>query len=130
MDTPMPTLGAMIDQYYTARAARLAAAKEVDVLQEKERIAEQILLDVLRAQGLEGGKGNVAVAAIKRTTKPNVTDKDAFLNDMFARKDFAMLQFRPSITRLKELADAGEPLVGAELFEEESISLTKIPVRK
>jgi hypothetical protein len=122
----LPSLGSCVDSYYEARAVRHQAAKEVELLKEKEATAELLLLDYLRTQGLEGAKGNVAVAAIKRTTHENVTDREALEAYILANKDLSMLQFRPSITRLKELWDEGEVVPGVESYEKESISLTKV----
>ena len=49
----LPTLGEMADSYYSARAARLAQQKIVDELKEKEAIAERVLIDYLKSQGLD-----------------------------------------------------------------------------
>ena len=132
--TSYPSLGEMCDQYYTARAERLAAQKKVDELKDLEAVAEQILLNTLRAQGLEGAKGHVATAAIKRNDtlimdrdeEGNDIGKEAFLQFMLASQDPSLLQFRPSLTRVKELLEAGEEVPGAKLVKVESISLTKV----
>ncbi len=130
----LPSLGEMADTFYNARAARQAAQKEVDELKEQEAKAERILLDYLKSQGLEGAKGHVATAAIKRT-KQVVIDKDddgndigkeQFLAFLFETQDASLLQFRPSLTRVKELVDEGYEVPGAKLVEVESISLTKV----
>ena len=77
----LPTLGEMADSYYNARAARLAAQKEVDGLKGLEDDAERILINYLKAQGLEGAKGHVATAAIKRT-KTVMVERDEDGNDI------------------------------------------------
>ena len=129
MNTQIVSLGTMADSYYAARADRLAAQKVVDALKEKETVAEQILISTLKAQGLEGAKGHVANAAIMRSTKPNVTDRAAVEKLILDTGDLALLQFRVSITRLKELWDDGVVTPGVEPIEEESISLTKVKVK-
>ena len=130
----LPTLGEMADQYYEARAARLVAQKEVDGLKAKETVAEQILINYLKAQGLEGAKGHVATAAIKRTKTVmverdedgNDVGKESFIEFLLDTRDASLLQFRPSLTRVKELVEEGVDVPGVKLIEVESISLTKV----
>ena len=129
-----PTIGQMADSYYEARAARLVLAKQLDDLKGKEAVAEQMLMAALRAQGLEGAKGDVCTAAIKRTTEVavvkdadgNPIGRDEFLDYMLATSDPALLQFRPSLTRCKELWDAGVQVPGVRAIQVESLSLTKV----
>ena len=138
MTRTLPTLGEMADQYYEARAERLAAQKQVDELKAREAIAEQILLNTLKSQGLDGAKGHVATAAIKRTTTVmverdedgNDVGKDIFLRFMLDTQDPSLLQFRPALGRCKELWEAGEEVPGVKAIEVESISLTKVAVKK
>lgn len=129
----MPTLGEMCDSYYEARAKRLAAQKEVDSLKDQEAVAEQLLLNYLKAQGLEGAKGSLAVAAIKRNDTLIIDDngvegsgKTEFLNFVAESQDPTLLQFRPSLTRVKELMEEGIEVPGAKIVKVESISLTKV----
>jgi hypothetical protein len=119
------SLGQMVDTYYKAREERLALAKRLEELKALEDKAEKILLDALRAQGLEGCKGSVAVAAIKRNVFVDVQDEDAFKNYILDTRDLSLLQFRPSVTALRERWDAGEAVPGVRRGEKESISLTK-----
>lgn len=133
----LPTLGEMADQYYEARAERLALQKQVEEAKERETAAESILINCLKAQGLEGAKGHIAVAAIKRTDAIS-TEKDDAGNDVGRAKleefiletgDLSLLQFRPSVTRCKELWDEGIAVPGVRKIQIESISLTKVKVR-
>ena len=98
----LPTLGEMADQYYEARAARLAQQKIVDELKEKETVAESILLNYLKTQGLEGAKGHVANASIKRNDTVVMDDnggaegsgREAFSAYILETGDVSLLQFR------------------------------------
>ena len=129
-----PTIGQMADQYYEARAARMAQQKIVDELKEKETVAERILLDYLKSQGLEGAKGHVANASIKRNDTividdnggPEGSGREAFRAYILETGDVSLLQFRPSLTRCKELWDEGIEIPGAKKVQVESISLTKV----
>jgi hypothetical protein len=131
------TIGQMADSYYEARASRLAKAKELDELKGLEAVAEQMLMQALRAQGLEGAKGNVCNAAIKRTTEVAVLrdddgtpiGKDDFIEFMLDTRDASLLQFRPSLTRCKELWGDGIEIPGVKAIEVESLSLTKVKGR-
>lgn len=135
--TTLPTIGEMADQYYAARAERLAIQKQVDEAKEREAIAERILISALKAQGLEGAKGQTAVAAIKRNDIL-VSEKDDEGNDVGRGKferfiletgDLSLLQFRPSLTRCKELWDDGVEIPGVTRSQVESISLTKLKAK-
>ena len=128
------TLGQMADSYYTARAARLEQGKILEDLKSKETVAERMLIDALRAQGLEGAKGQTAVAAIKRNDTlimdkdddGEPVGKDEFVQFLLDTRDVSLLQFRPSLTRVKELMGEGVEVPGVRIVEVESISLTKV----
>lgn len=135
MNAPMfPPLGVMADSYYEARAKRLALQKEVDEAKKLEDTAEAMLISALKAQGLEGAKGMVATAAIKRNDtvvldkdeEGNIIGREAFENFILYTRDLGLLQFRPSLTRCKELWDAGHHIPGVSCVKVESISLTKV----
>ena len=130
----LPTLGEMADSYYSARAARLAQQKIVDELKEKEAIAERVLIDYLKSQGLDGAKGHIANASIKRNDTVVIDDnggaegsgREAFSAYILETGDVSLLQFRPSLTRCKELWEEGIEIPGAKKVQVESISLTKV----
>ena len=119
------SIGEAIDLLYQMRTDRLALQKQVDEAQATETALKQHILTNFAKADLEGAKGQVATASIKRTTQANVVDWEAFHTFIGKKKAWDLLQKRPSITALRERWDHNEEIPGVESFETIDISLTK-----
>lgn len=120
-----PKIGPLVDKLYKARAERLAFAKKVEEMKEKEDRLKLEILDVLKEGGLEGAKGKVATAAVTRTTVANVTDWDEVYKYIKKTGEFDLLQKRMSDTAFRERLEAGKAVPGTEPFIVVNLSLTK-----
>jgi len=72
-------LGACIDILYKNRASRLQLQHDVDAMKAQEQDLQNHILDTFTKSELQGAKGDVATASIKRTTSVNTVDWPTFL---------------------------------------------------
>ena len=121
-------MGACIDQLYEARATRLELQKEVDELKAAERDLETHILDAFTKDELRGAKGDVATAAVKRTTSVVLRkdEWDLFVKYVVDNEAYELLRKQPAANAVKERWDAGEEVPGCEPFISVGLSLTKI----
>jgi hypothetical protein len=63
---------------------------------------------------------------VERDEDGNDVGKESFIEFLLDTRDASLLQFRPSLTRVKELVEEGVDVPGVKLIEVESISLTKV----
>lgn len=120
------TIGAKIDLLYTLRAQRLEAQKQLDAMAANESALKIHIMESFEKSEIEGAKGSIATASIKRTTQAEVTDWDAYWAYIGKTKDWELLQKRPGITALRERWDHGKQIPGVEPRVVEDLSLTKV----
>jgi hypothetical protein len=120
------SLGACIDLLYERRRERLDEQKKIDALKLSEDDLESYIINTFSKQDLDGGKGRVAVAAIKRLTTVNTTDWDGFIAYVAKKKAWDLLRRQPSVSAVKERWEAGVEVPGVEPFHKISLSLTKV----
>lgn len=120
------SIGACIDMLYEQRAERLKLQKIVDNAKAEETKLEEHILNSFGKQELNGAKGDVAVAAIKRDTTLNVTDWDSLRDWVVKTKSWDVLRKQPSSTAIKERWNNKEEIPGVEPFVKVSLSLTKV----
>ena len=77
-------------------------------------------------QELNGAKGDIATAAVKRDTVLNVTDWDSLRDWIVKTKSWDVLRKQPSSTAIKERWANKEEIPGVEPFVKVSLSLTKV----
>jgi hypothetical protein len=118
-------LGAMIDNVWEMRQRRLAAQREVDRLKEAEEDAHALIGEALRKAKLQGGKGELATAAFRRTQVAQVVDEEAFMawGKLKANRDCLKATVVAQAWRLR-LAE-GIEVPGVEPFLKETVVLTK-----
>lgn len=121
-------LGACIDALYELRARRLEGQKAVDLVKAEEALYEEHILSTFAKVALNGAKGSLATAGVKRSTVYNIIDWDAFVKDVAKRKDWDCLQKRLSTTAIAARFANGEPLAGVEAFEKIGLTLNKAGV--
>ena len=125
-EVPFPkTLGAAIDTLYQLREERLNAQKLVDAKQAQESALSAHIVQKLKEQDMEGSKGNVATAAIQRSTQAEVTDWIAYCKYMAKQKAWDMVQARPAIQALRARWDNKVDVPGVRPIVIEKLSLTK-----
>lgn len=118
-------LGTMIDQLYQMREQRLAIDKQIAELKSAEAAMKQIIIDTLKADGLEGAKGGVATAAIQYKVKPHVTDWDKVYAFVREQDMFALLYKQITPTLWAALREDGVEVPGIEPMALTDLSLTK-----
>jgi len=121
------TLGACIDDLYLRRAKRLALDRSVDALKAEEKLYKEHIIGLLTKQKLEGGKGDVATAAIMWNRTLVVSDWKKFWT--WARNDKlgVYVQKRVAIEATKEWMDEMQkPVPGVDPLDVQDLSLTKV----
>jgi len=119
------TLGESIDALYTARAARLAKAKEVKDLQVVESKAKAEVLKLLGEAGLEKASGKLATAGILTDDVPYIKDWDAVYGYIKANDRFDLLQKRIGTVAWRDLFNDGILVPGTEAAKDTDLSLSK-----
>ena len=119
------TIGETIDLMYTLREERKVHEAAIRGIKEKEDALESHLMSNFERVGLDGAKGKLATAAIKRSTVAEVTDWDAFYKYIAKNKAWDLMQKRASITSLRERWDDNKVVPGVQPKVIESLSLNK-----
>jgi hypothetical protein len=120
------SIGEAIDLLYQMRATRLERQKQIDEAQAQETALKQHIIANFDVINLEGAKGHIATASIKRSTQANVTDWVAFREYIVENGAWDLVQKRTSITGLKDRWDNKEVIPGVESFTVIDLSLTKV----
>lgn len=124
MDFPSK-LGEAIDLLYKLRAERLEAQGKVDEMKAKESALHDHILNSFEKSELEGGKGEVASASVKRTTTMRITDWEAFYKYVAENGAFDLLQRRGNDAAFRARLEDNLTVPGTEPFQVVSLSLTK-----
>lgn len=119
------TLGQAIDNLYTARAERLAKAKEVKELQAKESVAKAQVLKLLGETGLQKASGMLATAGITTEDIPFVKNWDQIYAYIKINDRFDLLQRRIGVVAWRDLYKDGIIVPGTEAAIDTDLSLTK-----
>lgn len=119
------TLGETIDLLFKLREERLAIDRVVDEMKAREKTITDHLLANFDKQSVDGAKGQIATASIKRTETADVTDWPAFWEYIRKNKAYELIQQRASITGLKDRWSNNKVVPGVQSREVISLSLTK-----
>lgn len=119
------TPGALIDELYALRAARLKLQRDVDALKAEEQTLKNKIIEELDQLGLARGSGATATAGITTALQPYVEDWDAVYKYIVDHNIFNLLQRRLSTTTWRELVESGIHVPGTFVTEVRDISLTK-----
>lgn len=126
MATTFPnTVGACIDALYEARAKRLDFQREVDAMGEIERAYETHILETFSKHDLNGAKGDIATAGIKRSTIYQISDWDAFTKYVAATESWELMRKQPGSRACEEHFSNGNEIPGITPFIKIGLSLTK-----
>lgn len=120
------TIGGCIDELYRMRAARLALSKQVDEAKAAENLLEEHILNTFSKSDLNGAKGTLATAGVKRTTVYQLANWDAFIDYVSTTNSWDLLRKQPGATACKARFENGEAIPGIEPYNKVDLSLTKI----
>lgn len=118
-------MGGCVDRLYTLRAERLQLQHEVDEMKSDEKDLETHILNTFTKEELRGAKGDVATAAIKRTTSVVLNDWDAFVKYVVETESWDLLRKQPASNAVKARWDDKVEVPGTEPFVSIGLSLTK-----
>lgn len=123
-------LGDCIDHLYKARAARLTLQKEqeeaLDKLKAEEEAIKQHIINTFKKSEIEGAKGKVAQASVKRLDK--YRPKDFLAVWAWARKEDQpqIFEKRLAQTAMQELIEAKVSVPGVETYTIIDLNLSKV----
>lgn len=120
------TLGLCADLLYTTRANRLLLQKEVDALEEQEKLLKEHIINTLPKSDQSGASGKLANVKVLKKLVPQVKDWDAFYLYVGKNKRWDLMQRRLSDTAVKEMWDSGKKIPGVESFDAVTVSITKV----
>lgn len=120
------SIGATIDLLYTLRSQRLEEEKRIESMKSQEAALKAHIMTNFAQSDIDGAKGKLATASIKRSTQAEVMDWDLFWAYIGKTKDWELLQKRVGITALRERWDHGKNIPGVEPRVIEDLSLTKV----
>lgn len=120
------TIGACVDLLYEKRDQRLDLSHTVDDMKKDEALLKEHILNEFTKDEINGAKGDVANAAIKKTTVISITDWEAALKWVLKHKRYDLLYKNLSTEGVKELWEAGKEIDGVEPFTRIDLSLTKV----
>lgn len=123
------TLGACIDLAYKAQKKRLDYQHKMDVVLEKmkaeEKAIEDHIINSFNKQEVDGSKGKLATAGIKRLTVAQVKDWGRFYAWIAKNRAWEMLQRRVNDKAYRDRLEAKQKVPGVEPFVVIKLSLTK-----
>lgn len=120
-------LGALADELYETREARLALQKQIDMLAAREKEIKDYLIDTLPKSDASGISGVKARVTIVVKEQPTVTDKQAFWDYINDHEAYELAQvLRPSAPAIKERWENGEEIPGIDKFNAVTVSINKV----
>ena len=125
--TVMPkTLGATIDLIWTLEQEIKEAEAAIKPLKEKQKALEEYLMSNFERQGIDGSKGKLGAASIRRSTVAEVVDWIPFYEYMRKNKAYDLMQKRISVTACRERWDSGKEIPGVAQKQIETLSITTV----
>lgn len=119
------TIGGAIDLMFKVRDARKALASKAEAEKQQEALIEAAIFERFGKSELEGARGKLAQASIKRTDVFNIDDFDAIWE--YAKKNDAPDLFRRQLVNeaVRERLAAGKKIPGMSTFTKVGLHLTK-----
>jgi hypothetical protein len=119
-------VGAAVDMLMTLRAERRRLQAEVDLKKEDEDYVEEQIFTLFDKAKLEGARGRLAQASIKRSDVPTLEDWDRFAAHVVKEKALDLLQRRLSVEACRDRWSRKEAVPGVGVFTKISLSLTAL----
>lgn len=127
-------LGACIDLAYTLRAERLEYQREVEEelarLKAAEKAINDHIINTFNKSEIEGARGEICSASIGKAVYPKVVDWDKVYLYIKKTGEFDIMERRMAKAAFRERYEAGVMIPGTEVYEEISLSLTKVGSKK
>lgn len=121
------TIGGAIDLLMEVRTGRKQLQQKADAEKEQENMIEELIFERFGKSDLEGARGKLAQASIKRSDVPTFEDWDLFKRHLKKNPDdITLLQRRLSIEACRERWQQEESIPGVTVFTKLSLSLTKV----
>ncbi len=120
-----PSLGLQIDALFKMREVlRGLQAKEKEQ-EDLIKAAEVVLMETMKAEGVEKSTGKLATVSISEIQSANVVDWDAFGAFVIKNKYLHLLQKRISIAAVREIFETKGKVPGVEPFVQHKLNLRK-----
>lgn len=125
---PVPkTIGGAIDLLNKVRVGRKLLQAKADAEKEQENEIERIIFDRFGKSELEGARGKLAQASIKRSDIPTFEDWETFAKHLAKHpEDVVLLQRRLSVEACRERFEQKQSIPGVGIYTKVSLSLTKL----
>jgi hypothetical protein len=120
------TIGAMADHLYSVRERRLDLDRQSQALKDEETALGEHLLQTFPKQQLEGARGKIGQANVKKKLIPRIDDWDTFYKYLKRTGEFDLLQKRPHEAAFEERWAANKDVPGTSIFEKISVSVSKV----
>ena len=121
--------GGAIDLLYKVRTERKRLASLAEREKEQEALIENRIFELFKKSELEGGRGKMAQASIKRADVPTFENDRAFFAYLKKTGDFDLLQRRLSVEACRARWAAKKQIPGVGIFTKVSLNLTKVGKR-
>jgi|2_EtaG_2_1085320.scaffolds.fasta_scaffold01001_11 Na+-translocating ferredoxin:NAD+ oxidoreductase RnfC subunit len=116
----------LADAYKALRDKRLELKRQVEALEDEEKLTKNQLIDILQQQGVNGVEGKLCRVSLKTSINPLVVDWDKLDAYILETQDLSLLQRRLGVGAVREHWDAGDQLPGVVENEETALSVRKI----
>jgi hypothetical protein len=120
------TIGAVADLLYSTREERLALAKDVASLQERENLLREHIINTLPKSEATGAAGKLARVTVVNDEVPQVKDWDELYKFISRTKSFELLNRALSKSAATERLAAGKKIPGVEMFPIVKVSINKV----
>lgn len=124
------TIGACIDLAFEIRAERQEKSRaydaEIGEMKANEKLLEDHILNSFSKSDIDGAKGKIATAAIKRSTVGKITDWPTLCKYVKENDAWDLLYKRITNEAYNARLEVGEAVPGTEPFQKMDLSLTKI----
>jgi len=119
-------LGAQADEYAAVREERLRVQKEAEAIKSRETEIYNCIMSTLDESTDTGAMGHFYGVQRVEKDQVQVKDWDAMWKHIQTTGDFNLLQKRVNDKAVKELAEGGDAVPGAEIVKVPTLSFTKV----
>lgn len=120
-------LGACADQLWTLRKAKAVLAKQVAVIEDKERVLKDYVINTLPKSKSTGVSGRLANVRVETKKVPTVKDWKTLQAYVKKTGAFELLGRRLSREGFEDLSDGGKRKIpGVEMFGAVTVSVTSL----
>lgn len=118
-------LGAQIDVLYKLDREIKAAESALNVLKRERAELETALLEDFDKQDIDGCKGRLGVASVRRARFPTIKDWKKFEKYVFTHRALDLMHRRVASKAYFDRLEEGDRVPGIEVFERVGVSITK-----